>query len=401
MAGLGLAAGLTGHTFEARDILAFSAGPVIIRPRLTVIEEYNDNLYYSPVDTVSDFITTVNPAVGFHLGKPGADASVDLGYAYSHLWYAENGDNESSIHQVNLGASYQRTRFSSLTTFNYSIMDTIYGGYESFSQGGGGLGRTILRQMLGFTETLGYDLTEKLETHGTFALNDTDFLDTGTYYDQNIWRITAGAGFKIRPKVHLIADLYYGQTAAEPNLPFNDPLVPTSIKPPHMSTLGGYTGANIELTTNVKAHAKVGYETSDFDTDSFGGISADVGLEGQLGDRTSVQLAYRRGTSASVQAYATGYVSDAVTLGMTQLIGSSVRPWQLSLRGSYGGNTYETGPSVGLHRSYFDINLGVRYQPKQWLAFALNYIYSNQFGDSNSSVDSQVNRVTLSASVGY
>jgi hypothetical protein len=403
IAGIGLGTGLAAHALEARDLLAFSAGPVLIRPRLSVAEEYNDNLFYGRggSDPVSDFLTTVTPSLGLHLGKPGAAASADLGYAYSHLWYIENSDNESEIHQINLGLSYQQSRFFTRTTANYGQMDTIYGGYESFSQGGGTGGANILRETVGLTENLGYDLTEKLEAHGSFTLTGTDFLETGTFYDQNVWRVLGGLGHQIRPKVHLIADCYYGQTASTPNLPFSSPLVPVSMKPPHMSTIGGYGGANLSLTERISAHAKVGYETSEFADDSFSGLSADVGGDAKIGDRLSVTLAYRRGTSASVRTYATGYISDTVTLGVTEQLGSSVRPWQLSLNGTYGGNSNETGASSGSRSTYFDISLGVKHQPKEWLTLALTYSHSEHFGGGNSSVDYQVNRVTLSASVGY
>lgn len=406
VAGIGLAAGLAGQAFEARDILAFSAGPVLIRPHLSVAEEYNDNLYYDADHTVSDWITTVTPGVVFHLGRPEAIASLDLGYNYSHLWYADNSDNESSIHQVTLGINFAKSRFSSQTVGTYSYLDTIYGGYEAFLLGDDGftiraVDRNISRDTLSFAEDLGYELGAKSEIHGRFTINNTDFRDKGTYYDQFIWRVLAGTGYQIRPKVHLIGDAYYGQTASDPN----DPALK---EPDNMSTIGGYAGARFAFTPTIGATAKVGYESSDFgDTkniaggdDSFSGVSADVSVDAKFSERTTATLGYRRGTGASVQSYASGYISDSVSLRVTQMVGSSVRPWRVSVSGAYGGNSYQTGPSEGTRNDYMNIGCGLSYQPKAWLLFGLDYSFSKHFA-SQSSVDYDVNRVSLTATVGY
>ena len=127
---------------------------------------------------------------------------------------------------------------------------------------------------------------------------------------------------------------------------------------------------------------------------------ADVSVDAQFTGRTSAMLSYRRGTGASVQS-ASGYISDSVNLRITQMVGSSVRPWRVTVGGTYGGNSYETGTSAGTRNDYLNLNCGLSYQPKEWLLFGLNYNFSKHFAGSSSRVDYDVNRVSLIATVGY
>ena len=79
------------------------------QPRISVIEEYTDNLFYSKTNTVDDFITTISPGLTFSsspmvVSTPSAGPSfssegrkepkygLDLNYAPGLVFYAHNSN---------------------------------------------------------------------------------------------------------------------------------------------------------------------------------------------------------------------------------------------------------------------------------------------------------------------
>src|SRR5579862_3123688 len=60
---------------DAEDVLDYRFGPLSIKPQAGLSEIYNDNIFYLPNNTASDFITMVSPGLKLELGRPNpADA---------------------------------------------------------------------------------------------------------------------------------------------------------------------------------------------------------------------------------------------------------------------------------------------------------------------------------------
>jgi hypothetical protein len=393
---------LACHGFEAKDIMAFRAGPVLLRPHLTVAEQYNDNLFYqSGGPQIDDFITMVTPALDLQIGRSGTALDLGVGYSYTQLFYTQNPYvSDASEHRGTIAGtlSGERLRFSLTGSASYS--DTIYGGYESFEFGGLTFlvrAPNVERFNYAFSSGLDYSLSPKTSLHGGLNLSGLDFLEHSRFYDVNSWRGTVGGSYKIRPKISTIVDFYYGQSAAEPNKPL---LGPKAAKPPHLETFGAFVGARGEITPNISGTLKVGYQQNYYGDRDFGDPVYQGDLSWKISEKSQLGLNYSRASSASAQS-AAAYTRDNVGLQFQQVIGTR-RPWIVSLGATYSHNEYQ---GEGLSRDggadYYSANMGVFYQVKMWLKTGVGYQYTKTVSDSQSFVDYEINQVTVSVSIGY
>src|SRR5437899_1450655 len=85
------AAGLSAHALEPSDVLAFSVGPLLLRPQLSVNETYDSNVFYREQEAQSDFITHVVPGLNLFLGKRELNF-ISLSYTYDKAFYAQRTD---------------------------------------------------------------------------------------------------------------------------------------------------------------------------------------------------------------------------------------------------------------------------------------------------------------------
>jgi len=408
-----------GWAFEAKDLMAFSVGPFVLRPKLTVSETYNDNIFYDVQDEESAFITGVTPALEVRLGRIDADRVFRLGYNFNQYWYHGTEDIDTAqAHNVTLSGTIKGDRLSSDTAFFLGFMNTIYGGYEAFGQGASLVSRNIDRFSWGLNQALQYRFGERTSVHGRFTLNDLDFQQEGAYYDQMTWKILGGVGYAIRPKVQGLAEVYYGQTASDPNLSLTPGLPPSlwvyTFEPDKLETVGGYAGARLTFTTKLTGTVKVGYEQSHrgewagSEAIEVGAPVGNIALTSAFTQRTSATLSYDRSTGTSVQATAGVYTGDRFSLQLRQVLGTT-HPWIITAGGTYGLNQYdERRTPLGIvtypdyKSDFIGANVGLAYQPQPWLGAALNYRFSHRTTDSaGSTVDYTVNEVTLAVSVGY
>ena len=86
---------------------AFGA-QITFSPRLTLSEEYTDNVFRTPDNTEEDFIFRVSP--GVTLDFLGRRADLSLAYDPSYSDYANNTDLSRWSHAANLAGNWQMTR---------------------------------------------------------------------------------------------------------------------------------------------------------------------------------------------------------------------------------------------------------------------------------------------------
>lgn len=427
--------------------MAFSVGPLVVRPKLAVSESYNDNLFFANQNQEAAFITDVTPGIDLRLGRLDADRVFRLNYTFNQYWFHGAPEIDTAqAHNLSLTGTIKGERLSSDTSFSLGLMNTIYGGYEAFSQGAVVGSRNIERLTYGVTESLRYRVSDKTSAYGRFTLSELDFRAVGTYYDQNVWQVLGGVGYQLRPKVQLLSELYYGQTASNPNVPYSAWLdglpnsLPTfiyTVKPAHMETVGGYLGATLAFTTKLTGTVKLGYEQSDRKAwigypevgpsliaagsgpVSVGAPVVGASLTSAITERTSATLSYNRKTGASVQTTATVYTGDNFNLQLRHVMGTA-HPWIFTLGGNYGLNQYEPytrllaltvpgSPPVvterevpGSNSDFLGANVGVTYQPQPWLGASLGYRYSNsKTSTGGGSVDYSVNEVYFAVNIGY
>jgi hypothetical protein len=89
---------------------------VTYEPRVTLSEEYTDNLDLTEDDTESDVITTIQP--GFTISALGQSRGLNLSYDPSYSWYAEHGENDTLRHDARLDAWSNVSRNARLTIDN-------------------------------------------------------------------------------------------------------------------------------------------------------------------------------------------------------------------------------------------------------------------------------------------
>ncbi|MGD9211016.1 MAG: outer membrane beta-barrel protein [Desulfobacteraceae bacterium] len=97
----------------------FSATTFI--PRLTLQEEYSDNIYLASDNKLADYITTISP--GGTLDVRGRTAGLILDYEPSYVIYHRYSDNDTLRHNgfINLWADFsRRTRFEASNTVLYT-----------------------------------------------------------------------------------------------------------------------------------------------------------------------------------------------------------------------------------------------------------------------------------------
>lgn len=389
---------------DPSDILVYSAGPVVIRPRLYLAEQFTDNLYYQSQVPRSDFIGIVQPGVESELGQPDTPVHVRLSYQLQSLNYAENSQNNSLDHFLTLETALGRGRLTPegpprlalVGTDSAQFASSIYGGLASFAQGAAGQAGTVDRQSYQFDHRLGYSLSEKTGVYGVGRYDAINFQGNTMFVSVGTLRGTAGFEWKGLSKTWFFGEAYYGQSAGRPNSPGTP-------KGPHTESMGGFLGARGNFTAKLSGMVKAGYEDSAF-ADGSGAVSSPVveaSVTWQPRERTSTQLTYSRRSASSVQWTRTLITADMVTVGLRQALGTPARA-AVVVSGSMGINDYSAS-AYWKNRvdNFFLARLQLSYQFRLWLSAGLGYEFQMLSSSDKTVVDYQVNRVTLSVNIGY
>jgi len=398
------AAGARALALDASDVLVYSFGPVRVRPHLTVAGKYDDNIFYqgdksSPgVSAEDDFITIISPAVNVQLGRSLGN-HILFGYEMDQSLYARNNDQDHRDHQLSLHTRLQGNRLSLEGNDRVQFLSGILGGslVQTNTQNARVDRFTFLDRY-----RLEYDLTEKMSTYVEGTFDATDYEEGSTLFDSNSLRGTGGFAFEIMQKIRLLGEGYYGQSAVNPNRPF-DPADPSSIKGPHLSVLGGFIGASGDFHPKLTGIVKVGYETRSFSDSAPDAASpvVDASLTGRINDQTTAVLSYSRRSSVSVQATSQSYASDIVTAGLDRVLSSDGK-LMARLGGNFQNDAYEdVGTFSGRNDKFYRANFALIYNIQLWLSATVAYEFEKFVSSDLRTIDYGVNRVTVTVSVGY
>lgn len=393
------AGGVTAAAFEAKDLLGFRAGPVVVRPRLVVGEEYNDNLFRGE-SGVSAFTTYVVP--GFNINT-GADApnQLALDYRFTGFFYHPTEEIPVSVdsgwsHSLGVDATVSGSRLTSSTGGSVLWQDTVQSGSIDFGEGVvQSFEVTMERFYASGHQSFRYSLSDKTQLSLDAGVRSS-MVDRSNYYDTLEWSVGPGATYRISEKLTSGLDFKYGQAYAEPRSGA-DPM-PTLNK---LSVAGSLSG---RLTEKLSGQVRAGFQHSEYEetygntTDPIFGVS----LKALINEKTSATLGYDRTVSVSPQ---TGrvYAYDTVRVSLQKAVGR-VRPWVFGLSSRYSLISYQgSGSSSDLDLDYamFGTDLTVAYMFRSWLGGSLGYSYERVDSSGQSRVDYDVNRVTLAASIGY
>jgi hypothetical protein len=381
-------------------LFAFSAGPVILKPSFTFTTGYNDNIYSLPSDSPledfgliesrDDFTFILSPGLSARLGREDSPGWVELTYQFDQMLYVANTDSDSPNHSFGLGMAVSGSRLSYSNNNSWDVLSSIMTGYEATIEGVVVPPGNVDRQNLNTSHTLNYDLTHKsrLTAGGNWTYLDYagEGLNAARFADTSSWNLNAGYNYALAEQFRLGASFGYGQqkySGRETALP--------GLETPDWS-INSYTisaTGSGNFTARLSGNIRVGYQHRDL----YGGdANATIGLEHQLGERTSLALDYSRsGGLASTSGL--GTVTDAGSFSVSQTVGNR-RPWGLSARVRYARSEYvDSGDTLGS----LTVSCGASRPLTRWASAFLNYSYEIA---ERASYDYAVNQVNLGVRLG-
>jgi hypothetical protein len=379
LAALVLAPGAAARAEESQpdSPAPLQAGPVLIRPSLSLKETYSDNVFYTAENTKGDFITSVMP-----------DVKLILPFR---------------LHEVSLGASAEIKRYAEYTSQNVTP-------YEVFGLGDFSIGDRL-----------------KLKVGDTYQHNEESPLDspngTSDVYNANAAAASLKYAFVDVAQVRLdytrttldYVDSSYRSRAEDlvsaylyyRVLPNTSAFLEYDFKNVGYDTSGdmdnnvqtGFVGANWEITEHSKGTAKAGYlakNYADGSLEDFSTWAASLDLRHHFTDAASVGLLGKRdvneGKESGMRYYTTtGLFADFTYRFLDRLSGV--------IEGSYAQEDFsDPEPASGVLRKdkTTHVGIGAKYSFNSWLDFALSYGYTNR--DSNiADLDATINTITLRA----
>ena len=390
-----------GRSFDITDALAFSVGPVDLRPILGLSETFDDNVYYDKGDgRKSDFFTTFTAGTKLSIGRevtinPWLDFFeeesnfLSLNYNFNNLTFAQNSNLDALNHNLTLNGRWQMNKLSLKGTSSFKTISGLMGA-------GYGIKEKVDRDIYNNYYILDYKFSEKTRFYLSGYFNATDYAKNTALYDDNSFKTITGFSLKALPKTAFFGEVYYGQSAIDPNRP-------TFRKGPHMDIIGGFIGAQGNFTPHLSGMLKVGVESPSFSDKTPVDTTpvAEISITHRYRERTATTLAYRRYSYVSVQSAGVTYVSDSVSLNIQQKIGST---------GKWIGraSTTATFDSFGSSLVYYDrndqryeFNVGLSYMIRVWAAANFNYSFELFESSYPNLIDYYVNRVTLSLVIGF
>lgn len=388
-----------GQAFEARDLLAFNAGPVVIKPRFTFVAGYSDNVYYLPEDSLAerlgliksrdDFNFILSPELRARLGRTGGDRELEFTYRFDQYLFVENTDSDSSNHAFSLGGRIAGSRLEYDTQNSMRFLNSIISGYESVEAGIVIPSGNVERNFYSTSHNLAYVLSPKSRLRLEGSANLQEYPGQGfqqaRYYDSTDWRLRAGYDYALSQKLRLAGLAHYGQQlrSARGNLPSQA----------DSDIFGGSITASGSFTAKLSGNVRVGYEHREFERgESDGYPLVGLGLTQQFTEKTSASLNYNRSGSVSATTGG-GTVTDAVGLGFQQVVGTS-RPWFLTANLDYRHTEY-ANQDITLEN--FRLTVGVAYRLRQWATAFMNYTF--ELGERQN-FDYDVNQVNLGLTIG-
>lgn len=423
-----LVIGSQSRAIEPTDVLVFSRDPFLLRPRVSLSESYNDNLFSQP-NGEGDLITTVSPGFNLQLGKQVGN-NLSLDYGFNRHFYLDRSDLNSGEHSFGFRTRIQGKRLLFTGSDSIQLLSSPIGlvAFVSTPQapvdsgsgtGAGGGGTTpdpiggdpipisggevitsvgsigVERSFFSDSYNLGYGISEKTGVYLQGSHFTQDYQEGVVINDINTIRATGGFGYQAFPKTALFGEVFYGQTATTPNIP--------SSKPPHVEFLGGFLGARGRFTGKLSGSVRVGLESREFSDGTSAPKTpvANLSLDHRFSDKTAFSLTFSRSSDVSIQYSRESFTANVTSLQWTQMLGSSGK-WRSSVGGSYGALSFESSGSVQT-RDYnqYSANFGLAYQIQLWLSASLGYSHQRIQSSSEGIPEYNVNQIGMSLSVGY
>lgn len=419
--------GLSIKAIEPEDIFAPSLGRVVIMPHAAISSSYDDNVFLSSDEFISDefkkiddFITTFSPGIALRYGENILDANyIDFDYSPSFLQYTENSQLNSDNHLLSFAINYQKDgKFTFSGSDRISLDNTLLRGNERSLFTTSELGRKKSRGLL--VEKFSaqdqyrfeYVLSPKTSIYLASSLDILDFDEEPHYYYSNVfgdltpyslfdvsnWKNTIGFGWQAFSKVKLYGSFFSGITSVETNLKRMG-LRPDS------DFYGGHISANGDFSDKLSGNILLGYQDRSFDSLSNGfqggshGLPIfEVSLNYKYTEKGDFSLQYRRSGNVSIQNPEWATNSDFIALNLNQKLGTTgkLRTFLIS---SFLIDAFQAEEKFKYQ--YLSLDGGVTYNFNEWMKTSFTYGFDFFEANTKGNIDYDVNRVMFSLSVGY
>jgi len=419
-------AGVQLQAADASGYLLFSRGPLLVRPRLSVSEDFTDNLFSQP-DGKSDLISTVSPGINIQFGRLARNF-VTLDYGLSQHFYLDRSDLNSGEHSFSLRSRIQGDRLAFSGSDSVQLLSSPIGLVTEYAQrfaatpptpdpGGGAApppvggeppgtvqgpevistvaDRSVDRNSFSDGYSLSYAISPKTGVYLQGQHSTTDYEQGISLYDINTLRGTVGFGFQAFPKVGFLGEMFYGQTATTPNFP--------APKNPHIESIGGGLGARGNFTEKLSGSVRVGYEAREFSdkTPTPSSPVADLALSYRATQKSAISFSFARLHDVSIQYGKESYTANVATVQWDQMLGASHK-WRTTVGGRFGMFDYESPDSAAQRRyDQYSAYFRLAYQIQLWLSASLGYTWDSIRTGSGGGSDYDVNRATMGIAIGY
>lgn len=376
----------------------FGKGGGHIHGFLSIAEQWTDNLFYTPEDTQSDWVTYVSPGIRFSVpatkeallsvdgstAAPGGSSfgrsdvgtgrrfQAYLSYSPELEFYAGNSDENIETHLAN-GLVAWRMR----SGLALELIDQFTIGYQDYDEGVSQSRDEYRSNLMGFNVL--YPVGRKLALRFDYQNYQIAYdADTDADRDRTDNSLSAYAFYHVLPKSSVYVryrwiDIDYDLDAG-------------TIEDSHEQQWFG--GFQWKMTAKSEGDVQIGYGRRMFDDRSLGD-SSDVVLEAQIDHqfttKTSAFLrAYRRQEETTIET--TDYtLSQYAGLGLSQQLTYRI---QFELGVDYTQDEYKGGNTVaGDSRQRDDqtylVTAGLNYAPRGWLSFGLEYGHERRESNFN------------------
>ncbi|MEM7144036.1 MAG: outer membrane beta-barrel protein [Verrucomicrobiota bacterium] len=346
--------------------IADSTGPQLFSSKdfqlgLDLSGVYDDNIFISSTDKVSDFIFRITPIVGFGAGDTvlREDSYVSVLYSPTGEIFTDNSDQNSFNQDLLLAVGY---RF-------HKLKISYLGRYETLSDATADVGDRFDRRIYSNFLELAYDLSPKTRLIARGDAYNVKYKDRVDIERSDEWSVDVLLEYDLTDKTKLALGYGYGTLDVTPS---------SSIQRFHR----GLVEAEWSFSDKITFLGTGGVEFRDFGASNATTGIYDLGFDYRLREGTEFGLRSYRRVEASAFTVDQDFVATGVNASFRQRLG---RRWAFLLDAGYEWANYEdiSGESEGPDRrdKVFYVRPSLAYSLREWMTFELFYRYEED--DSN------------------
>ena len=412
---------------EPDDLLFHRIGNVSLRPNFQISETYNDNIFFRENEKEKDWISAVSGGAVVLLGKP-EESSLLAGYEYTHNFFRDHSDQNSSVHGASLAGNIAGGRVTLIPDILFNRSASPLSGYQRFRYNPITGALQPLDELLVETSYWNGTVKAKVDiSRKTFTITEgrynsrkygysANFSGNLTVSDVNLpvsdyknIRFRQGFGFQIRPKVSLSAHGFFG------NLTINRSSRPDDER----RYLGGGLSAEGEFTDRLTGEVDFSIERgsiagwldrgSPIPSETYVRPVVAMSLKYRIGKDIFPQLDYIRKTLVGNQVDGSPGVSNQFGLSVLKPFGRR-KNWLVRASGNMEFVDWKSGSHEGDSAENLNAALTVQYRIQEWLHSSLLYSWQSFSYDRGGFfwedrrpgvVDYGVNTITWIVRAGY